>query len=872
MPINWAMMFRNMVAFALSGMLVFIVTGCTSPGEPETASGISWNLAKQRAQIISMIRYDLAFTIPAEKNQRIHGQETILFDVNDTSKPLVIDFKEPPESISSVSVAGKKIDHQVMNGHIVVPGESLRQGENIISIDFLAGDGPLNREQDYLYTLFVPDRASATFPCFDQPNLKARFNLTLDVPASWRAVANGELLSHEMNHDRAVFKFAETKPISTYLFAFAAGDFKVETAQRGGQRMQMYHRETDAEKVARNEEAIFDLHETALNWLEEYTGIKYPFGQFDFVLIPSFQFSGMEHPGAILYRASSLLLDESATQTQKLNRASVIAHETAHMWFGDWVTMNWFDDVWTKEVLANFMAAKIANPLFPEINHDLRFFLMHYPGAYDVDRTEGANPIRQPLDNLNEASSLYGAIIYLKAPIVMRQLEMLVGETAFRDGLREYLTAHPFGNATWPDLIEILHRRSSQDLKSWSHVWVEESGRPKIKTELSLNPDGTMASLTLRQSDPQSRGRWWSQRLDVLLAGPDQMRAFPIKINGESVVIQDAVGLPKPNFVLTSGRGLGYGRFELDPASQQFLLEHLPSIPDELTRAAAWVTLWEAMLEAQVSPSAMIDLAARTLPVENVELTVQRIVEDLTSAYWRFIPASERTRLAPRLEELLWTQMENAPATSMKSTYFRAFSSIVMTEAGLRKLERVWRNDLVVSHLPFSEQDYMSMALALAVREVPGWAGILNEQLGRIQDPEREARFAFVMPAVSADPSVRDVFFQSLSSVENRRHEPWVLEALTDLHHPLRAGPSEKYLRPSLDLVEEIQRTGGIFFPKGWLDATLSGHNSEQAAARVREFLADHPNYPSRLKGKILQAADGLFRAAAVLSRRKRNE
>ena len=168
----------------------------------------------------------------------------------------------------------------------------------------------------------------------------------------------------------------------------------------------MFHRETDAAKVARNRDAIFDLHAAALAWLEDYTGIPYPFGKFDFVLVPSFQFGGMEHAGAIFYNASGLLLDESATQNQLLGRASVIAHETAHMWFGDLVTMRWFNDVWMKEVFANFMAAKIVNPSFPQMNHELRFLLVELSGGVrggphgGVERRSGS-----ALDNLNEAGS-----------------------------------------------------------------------------------------------------------------------------------------------------------------------------------------------------------------------------------------------------------------------------------------------------------------------------------------------------------------------------------------------------------------------------------------------------------------------------------
>ena len=179
--------------------------------------------------------------------------------------------------------------------------------------------------------------------------------------------------------------------------------------------------------------------------------------------------------------------------------------------------MTWFNDVWMKETFANFMAAKIVNPAFPEVNHELRFLLAHHPAAYGIDRTAGANPIRQPLDNLNEAGTLYGAIIYQKAPIVFAHLERLIGETALRDGLREYLADHSYGNAGWAELIAILDGRTTEDLAAWSGTWVEESGRPRV--EVALATDGeTITELAVRQSDPVGGGAGiWNQRLDLRL-------------------------------------------------------------------------------------------------------------------------------------------------------------------------------------------------------------------------------------------------------------------------------------------------------------------------------------------------------------------
>ena len=846
--------------------LPLLLAGCRASSDADVEAGVSWELAEQRAEALTGLRYALNLNIPDSLHEPILGQVTVRFRLGRSRRPLVLDFNQPAERVQAVRVGETDAPYDVVNGHIVIDPAALQAGENAVTIDFLAGDGSLNRNADYLYTLFVPDRASVAFPCFDQPNLKARYRLTLHTPPAWTAVANGALDTRDSTATGVTYRFAETKPLSTYLFAFAAGRFQTETAVRDGRALTMYHRETDAEKVARNREAVFDLHATALRWLEEYTGIAYPFDKFDFVLIPSFQYGGMEHPGSILYRSNSLLLDASATQNQLLGRASLIAHETAHMWFGDLVTMNWFDDVWTKEVFANFMAAKIVNPSFPDINHDLRFLLAHYPAAYSIDRTEGANAIRQPLENMQQAGTLYGPIIYQKAPVVMKHLERLVGEETFRNGLRTYLDTFAFGNATWPALIEILDERSEADLTAWSRVWVEEPGRPAIRTDLSLDDAGRIASLDFVQSDPYGHGRQWIQRLDVLLAYPDSLVRMPVQLATAGVSLSAAGGYPAPNFILPNGDGVGYGYFDLDDQSRTYLLEHLPELPDAQLRGTVWVTLWEAMLEGAVAPDTLLALAVEALPVEADVLNIQNIAGYITEVYWRFIAAPARANRAPGLELLFWDLMQRAPSASLKATYFNAYRSVVLTERGVERLRAVWEQTSDIQGLTFSEENYTDMAQALAVRGVPDAALILEKQQARISNPDRQARFAFVRPSLSADPEIRAAFFESLKDPANRTHEPWALEGLRNLHHPLRAETSVPYIRPSLDLLEEIQRTGDIFFPQRWLGATLSGHQSAEAASIVRRFLDEHPAYPPRLRGKILQAADDLFRAVRMRS------
>ncbi|MCM3880605.1 MAG: hypothetical protein ND807_10900, partial [Vicinamibacterales bacterium] len=484
--------------------------------------------------------------------------------------------------------------------------------------------------------------------------------------------------------------------------------------------------------------------------------------------------------------------------------------------------------------------------------------------AYDVDRTSGANPIRQKLENLNDAGSLYGPIIYDKAPIVMRQLERMLGEETFRGGIREYLARFAFGNAAWTDLIEILDRQTDEDLAGWSRAWVDEPGRPAIATRLKLN-GSTIDTLGFDQSDGRGRSLLWNQRLQIALGYESGARITSLRMNAPHVDVANVRGLPAPRYVLPNGEGIGYGLFRLDDLSKQFFLDHLPETGDGVTRATAWLTLWDGMLEGDVPPRPLAELMLRALPLEREEQNVQRILTYLARTYWGFIDDASRLALAPRMEETLRKGIRESPGTSMKSAYFIAFRRTATTPAGLAYLERVWRKQELIPGLTFAEADYIAMAQDLALRNVRGTDAILTEQLGNIVNPDRRSRFAFTIPALSPDESTRDSFFAGLSNIENRRHEPWVLDGLSFLNHPLRRKHAERYIEPSLKLLPDIQRTGDIFFPTRWTQSVLDGHNSPTAAQTVAAFLAAQKDLPPRLRQVVEQSADSLFRAAKIV-------
>jgi len=848
-------------------LLIFLISiplmnfSCRNNKNDVVEKGVSFSLNEYRKKTLDSIQYAIELTIPAKKAEKIRGLQTISFNLNNLDSALILDFSNDASQVLSVRSGDKPVDYEFVNEHIVINPDQLAKGENRISIAFIAGDLSLNRNEEYLYTLFVPDRASTCFPLFDQPNLKASYQLTLKTPNSWEAVSNGLLKEKASSGDTSIYHFEKTKPISSYLFAFAAGKFFKAAKTIGDREMTMYYRETDSTKVNRNRDEVFSLHAKAVTWLEDYTAIKYPFGKFDFVLLPSFQYGGMEHPGSIFYNESALFLDENPPVNKQLARASVIAHESAHMWFGDLVTMDWFNDVWLKEVFANFMAAKIVHPSFPEINHKLRFLLAHYPGAYEVDRSAGTNPILQQLGNLKNAGTLYGGIIYQKAPIVMRQLEKKIGGEMMRESLREYLKTYSFGNARWDDLIGIIDKRSPLDIADWSNVWVKTPGMPEYELI------GEKEEIEIRQKKDSVSDRIWQQ--PAVIFWKEKFAQGSLKLN-LSNQLQSVREPDFPAMIFPNSDGEAYGYFKMDSVSEDHFFLHYSTRKDTtfenpVFRGSMLVNIWEGFLRGDGAKSDrylayLLDVLQR----ENNALISDYLLGNIQTIWWTFLTDQQRKQNQENTEKILWGLLENTTDKGMKNSYFRAFRNVTMTESGLRKLEVLWNDQLKVKDLILSEDDKISLAYELALKGHVDAKGVLAKQLSNTKNPDRKAKMEFVIPAISQDEKERDQFFESLKKEENREHEAWVLEALSYLHHPLRAKSALKYLRPSLDILQEVQLTGDIFFPQRWLHNTFSGHSEKEAADIANGFLREKTDYPYYLKNKILQSTDMLDRAVKL--------
>ncbi|MCG8476067.1 MAG: M1 family aminopeptidase [Cytophagales bacterium] len=827
----------------------FVPLQGSSVGHVTLEPGVTQELARMRKESFNSLRYKLSFNIPESSDSLITGENTIYFNAKNAAD-LVLDFRG--RKVLQVSKKGKLIPYMFEKGHIVVSKEHIEPGEGEVTVRFAADDMALNRRKDYMYTLFVPDKASTAFPCFDQPDIKASYSLSLVLPKDWDAMANGEnvKISHAGKDGRRRFTFAPTKAISSYLFAFTAGKFQKESRTVEGYEMTFFYKETDSLKLENNVTLLFEEMAHALNWMEEYTGIAYPFQKFDFVALPSFQFGGMEHPGVTYFNERRFFLDSQATKSKIVYRSKLIAHEVAHMWFGNLVTMKWFNEVWLKEVFANFIADKVVNPRFQDIDHQLKFVCSHFPSAYSVDRTLGTHPVQQRLGNLLNAGSIYGKIIYHKAPVAMLKLENAIGKTAMRNGLKEYLRTYSGSNADWSELISILDKQTDVDVFAWSKAWIETEGMPRYKISQ------TDSALYIGQTNLSKQ---WPQDLHFCVQR-DQVKPYVVEDVHRNMKIS-GIQLSDCQFVLPNSSGLEYGYFELPDASYEFFIKKLRVLKSPRQRMAAWMNLYEAVANGKISADSFLEALKQNLYAENEALIIDDVLKKAQQLYWNFLPDQRRLAIQQSFANWIWKQIEFESDPGIKSSYFDFWTAIVSDSENLEKAYHLWRGETQIFGKKLSDSDKTSLFQSLLINSRLDTSSY-SAHFKYIKNERLIQKMNYLKPVFSADKQDRLIFFQQLESFKNRKNPVWTIEALRWLNHPIRRSESLAYIRPGLDWLLDIQKTHDIFFPTKWLHALLGQHNAAEAKQVVQQFLNTHPNYPQHLRLKILQAADPLYRSA----------
>jgi aminopeptidase N len=888
-------------AAALLPACAMAVTIEPPPGEP--APGISQALAQWRSAHYRLLRYDLRLRLTPALD-RVHGSVGIAFAFVGPPVDLVLDWRParpagmPPGGVTSVRVAGRAVaTPEARDDHLVIAAADLRAGENHVELEFetpiAAAGTAVTRYHDredgsaYVYSLLVPADASSLFPCIDQPDLKARFTLELALPARLTAVSNGPAVEAQAAAGGTRWRFAQTEPISTYLFAFAAGPFAEFRDEPGGTRLLV--RKSRAARAQEEAAEVLRLNRAGLRFLEDYFARPLPFAKYDLVLLPEFAYGGMEHAGATFLREDAVLFPFEPGAPDLLRRAQLLFHEAAHQWFGDLTTMRWFDDLWLKEGFANLMAFEVAAAIVPELGARSAFRSLK-AAAYRTDVTAGTTPIWQVLPNLSAAKSAYGSIVYSKAPAVLRQAQFYLGEDTFRRAVRDFLDRHAYASATWADLVHAFERASGRDLTLWARRWVREPGLPRVRVESQLDGAGAIQALRLVQhgatarparsaearspsaeaqspsvEDRRPAAEVWPMRVELLLDYGDGAReVLPVTMEAAVTTVPAAAGRPAPRLVFANHGDWGYGLFELDAGTRERLLGALGSVDDAFLRALLWDALWQAVRDAELAPVRWIELALRQLPAEQDEVTVSGLLAHLETALRWYLGDAQRGALQPQLEALLRERMLASRTLGLRIAYFRAFVAMAWTPAAREDLMRLLSGELIVPGLRLRAIDRFRIVRTLLILDDPRAEGLLAAQ-GEADASDDGRRFAFATAAARGDPAAKRRYFDAFLH-DATLPDRWIEEALQPFNAVEQDGATAQHLDAALQALPALKRTRRIFFVNNWLAAFIGGQRSAAAQARVQAFL-QRADLDADLRLKVLEALDGLVRTVRVRQR-----
>jgi aminopeptidase N len=842
---------------ALLIVLAAHIPAASGQSPPRLEPGVSLELARWRAQHYRDPVYALELRIDPRRRRAsgsLELQVTLARRVD-----LVLDWRG--SALRGLRVNGKPVRARQHRQHLVVPRSALQRGRNRVELAFsapiaVAGSAlTLYRDREdgssYVYSLFVPADASSVFPCFDQPDLKARFSLALRLPRGWRAIANAPALEEAAGRVR----FAQTEPISTYLFAFAAGPFEV--LAQAGEPVRLFVRRSQLARAREHADEVLRLNRLALAFFEAEFGRRFPFAKYDLVLVPELAYGGMEHAGATFLNEQSILFPDPPSRPDLLRRAQLIFHETSHQWFGNLVTMRWFDDLWLKEGFANFMAAKAAAAIVPELEPWSAFHALK-TGAYRTDATPGTTALRQPLANLSAAKSAYGAIVYSKGPAVLRQAEFYLGDHVFRRAMRDFLQRHAYGAADWSDLVRAFERVEGRDLQAWAAAWVQRPGLPTVTLRQ------TAGGVQLVQEDLSGAGGVWPQKLVVAAAAVDgSVVTSEVRLEHASTAVTGPAGERVVRWRYPNAGDFGYGRFLLDAASRDALLAEPRALPDGLLRAQLVEALWESVRDAELDPAAFIDFALALVPEEGDDVVLAGLLARVEGAFRRYLSDAQRDRLAPRLERaLLGAALGDGPE-SRRRLLLRAFAALAWSGAALADLKRLLEGSLAAPGLALGERDRFRLIARLLVRADPDGPRLLAEAAAA-ERGDNARRYAFAASAALADAEAKRAMFRRFTR-DAELPESWIEEALAPFNAPEHAAYTAPLLGAALARLPELKRRRKIFFVEHWLGAFLAGQSDAQALAAVQRFLRGRVEPDLRLK--VLEAADGLERAVRIRER-----
>jgi aminopeptidase N len=650
--------------------------------------------AAERARRVRSARYEVRLDLRAG-DASYRGDVQLEFET-EGSGPLFIDFRG--RSIEQLTVNGSDLEPDWSGYRLLLPASVVAERMSVrlrYVNDFDdTGDG-FHRFVDpedgaeYAYTNFEPFEAHRLFPCFDQPDIKGRYLFEVTAPAGWEVVANSPADSVEDIEDgRRRHRFAETELFSTYLVALACGPYVRHTSEHRGLQLGLYARRSMQRQLDEHAAEVLEITTQGLDYFSQLFDQPYPFAKYDQLFVPEYNAGAMENVGAVTYNESYLFRDPP-TDNERLDRGEVLLHELAHMWFGDLVTMRWWDDLWLNESFATYIAflglteATRFTNAWKVFNTDMKRW------AYQQDQLVTTHPIAGAADDTEVAFLNFDGITYGKGAAVLKQLVKAIGRDAFRDGMRLYFRRYAWANATLQDFLACLEEAGGQPLGEWARLWLETASVNTIAADWQADGD-RISRLTLRQTAPSEHPTLRPHALDVALAqeaaGEVRLEIIEVAIRGPEREVDQARGMSAPTFVFPNHGDHAYAKVALDEASLAYVREHLDRVDDVLLRQLLWMSLWEMVRDCQLRSTDFMDICRRRLGAEPDLDVVNAALDRMTLVLGRYIPESRRQAEAHAAFETALERLRHADTGDAQIIWARAAISSAATAPDVQRL------------------------------------------------------------------------------------------------------------------------------------------------------------------------------------------
>ncbi|MEU9211714.1 aminopeptidase N [Streptomyces sp. NPDC048415] len=665
--------------------------------------------AQQRAKLLTVDSYEIDLDLSgAQEGGTYRSVTTVRFDVDETGAESFIDLVAP--TVHEVTLNGDALEPAEVfkDSRIALPG--LLEGRNVLRVvaDCAytnTGEG-LHRfvdpvdQQAYLYTQFeVPD-ARRVFASFEQPDLKATFQFTVKAPTGWTVISNSP--TPEPKDD--VWVFEPTPRISTYITALIVGPYHSvhSVYEKDGQSVPLgiYCRPSLAEYL--DSDAIFEVTRQGFDWFQEKFDYAYPFKKYDQLFVPEFNAGAMENAGAVTIR-DQYVFRSKVTDAAYEVRAETILHELAHMWFGDLVTMEWWNDLWLNESFATYtsIACQAYHPESRWPHSWTTFANSMKTWAYRQDQLPSTHPIMAEIRDLDDVLVNFDGITYAKGASVLKQLVAYVGMDEFFRGVQAYFKAHAFGNTRLSDLLGALEETSGRDLGNWSQKWLQTAGINILRPQIETDANGVITSFAIRQEAPalpagaKGEPTLRPHRIAVGLYGLDggsgklvRDERLELDVDGELTAVPQLVGTRRPDVVLLNDDDLSYAKVRLDEASLAFVTEHLGDFESSLPRALCWASAWDMTRDAELATRDYLSLVLSGIGKESDIGVVQSLHRQVKLAIELYADPTTREALLTRWTEATLAHLRAAePGSDHQLAWARAFAATARTPEQLDLLE-----------------------------------------------------------------------------------------------------------------------------------------------------------------------------------------